>query len=242
MSEEYTFPAYHEEIEKVIRKFGGEKMETYKGKDITPLWDLKGKGLPWSYKYLYKAPKLEKIAIGVQSFRDKLMSYMTIIWPEDDYALPIFSSFWAESEKGGFFIIDFYPTADCICDIPYLEQYMDPLEDIYYKGMSYFPPEAPGRNNPSWFRVLTSPFVITAEFAPSTKELQNRVLELTTGYLDIYHSLWEKDQPRDADYMKALNKRKDAIRINFREKDPGGIMIEKAVGKEIAELSLEALF
>ena len=42
--------------------------------------------------------------------------------------------------------------------------------------------------------------------------------------------------------MKPLIARKEAIRKNFREKDPGGIMIEKAVGKEIAELSLRAYF
>ena len=43
--EEYTFPPYDEEITKMIKKFGGEKMETYQGEDVTPLWDLKGEGL-----------------------------------------------------------------------------------------------------------------------------------------------------------------------------------------------------
>ena len=40
--EEYTFPPYDEEITKMIKKFGGERMETYQGEDVTPLWDLKG--------------------------------------------------------------------------------------------------------------------------------------------------------------------------------------------------------
>jgi hypothetical protein len=53
---------------------------------------------------------------------------------------------------------------------------------------------------------------------------------------------WEKDQPRDPDYMKPLNRRKDAIKENFREKDPGGFMMEKAVGKDLADLGLRALF
>ena len=88
---------------KVLEKFGGTKMETYKGKDIRPLWDLKGGPILWSYKYLYAAPKLEKIAITVQSFKDKLMCYTTIIWPDDHHALPVFSTFWAESEKGSLF-------------------------------------------------------------------------------------------------------------------------------------------
>jgi len=42
--------------------------------------------------------------------------------------------------------------------------------------------------------------------------------------------------------MKPLNRRKDAIKENFREKDPGGFMMEKAVGKDLADLGLRALF
>jgi hypothetical protein len=35
---------------------------------------------------------------------------------------------------------------------------------------------------------------------------------------------------------------KEAIRVNFREKDPGSYMMEKAVGKKLAELSVKVLF
>lgn len=241
MTEPYTFPPYEEEINSILKKFGGERMETYNGEDVTPLWDLKGEGLPWSYKYLYAAPKLEKIVTAVQSYRDKLMTYMTIIWPDDQHALPVYSAFWAESAKGSFFILDLYPTADCICDIPYMEKYLEPLEDIFQKGMEYYPHQGPGRN-PNWYRALTSPYALAADLFPGNKEDQNRILELITGYLTAYYQLWEKDEPRDHDYMKPLIARREAIRQNFREKDPGGYMIEKAVGKEIAELSLRAYF
>ena len=86
-------------------------METYQGEDITPLWDLKGKGLPWSHKHLYAAPKLGKIVFMVKSFRNKLMSYGT-----------------------------------SICDIPYMEHYLEPLEDAFSKGMEYFPSLGTGKN------------------------------------------------------------------------------------------------
>jgi hypothetical protein len=76
MSEEYSFPPYNDEMMKVIDKFGAKKIEKYRGEDVTPLWDLKGGPLLRSFKYLYAAPKLEKIAITVQSFRDKLMTYI----------------------------------------------------------------------------------------------------------------------------------------------------------------------
>ena len=241
MSEEYTFPPYDEDISTIIKKFGGERMETYNGEDVTPLWDLKGEGLEWSFKYLYSAPKLEKIVHVVQSYRDKLMVYGTIIWPDDTHALPIYSAFWAESAKGSFFLLDFYPTADCICDIPYMEKYLEPLEDLFYKGMEYYPNQGPGRN-PNWFRVLLSPYTLAADIFPGTKKDQNQILELMTGYLRVYYDLWKSDEPQDPEYMKPLIARREAMRKELREKDPGGVMMEKAVGKEIAELSIKTYF
>ena len=240
MAEEYSFPQYGEKVQAIIDIFGGTRLETYKGRDITPLWDLKGGPLLWSYKHLYAAPKLDKIAVTVQSFRDKLMTYATMIWPDDDHALPIFSSFWAESEKGSYFIIDFYPTADCICDLAYLEQYLEPLEDVYDRGKKRYP--GVSNRDPDWFRAMVSPYYINADFHPSTKTTQNQLMDLTLAYLDIYHRLWQEDEPRSAAYMQRLNERKEAIRANLRDKDPGGFMIEQAVGKELAELSLWALF
>jgi hypothetical protein len=241
MPEEYTFPPYDEDISTLIKKFGGERMETYNGEDVTPLWDLKGEGLEWSFKYLYSAPKLEKIVHVVQSYRDKLMVYGTIIWPDDTHALPIYSAFWAESAKGSFFLLDFYPTADCICDIPYMEKYLEPLEDIFYKGMEYYPNQGPGRN-PSWFRALLSPYTLAADIFPGTKNDQNQILELMTGYLNVYYELWKNDEPQDPEYMKPLIARREAMRKELREKDPGGVMMEKAVGTEIAELSIKTYF
>ena len=240
MSEEYSFPEYGEALQKIIDMFGATKLETYKGKDITPLWDLKGGSLLWSYKYLYAAPKLDKIVITVQSFRDKLMTYGTMIWPDDEHALPVYSSFWAESAKGCYFLVDLYPTADCICDIPYMKQYLEPLEDVYDKGKKVFP--GISNRDPNWFRAMISPYYINADFHPSTKEKQNQLMDITIEYLKIYHGLWEKDVQRDQEYMHRLNERKEAIRTNMLEKDPGGFMIEQAVGKELAELSLWAIF
>lgn len=237
---EYRFPPYGERLQEAIDFFGGEKMQTYRGMDVTPLWDLSGGPLLWSYKYLYAVPKLEKIVLTVQSFRDKLMSYAAMIWPDDQHALPVFSSFWAESEKGSYFILDFYPTTDCICDIPYLEHYLDPLEPVYDRGKKRFPTVS--SRDPSWFRAMVSPYYLNADFHPSTTETQNFLLDLTTDYLRIYHRLWESDQRRDPACMQRRNERKEALRANMIEKDPGGFMMEQAVGRELAELSLLALF
>jgi hypothetical protein len=121
-----------------------------------------------------------------------------------------------------------------------MEKYLEPLEDVYAEGKKHFP-NVSGRD-PNWFRAIISPYYINADFHPSTKETQDRLLGLTIDYLDVYHSLWEKEEPSDPEYMKRLNERKAAIRQNMRDKDPGGIMVEQAVVKEIAGLSLRAVF
>ena len=239
MSEEYTFSPYAEKVREAIKEFGGTVMEQYRGYDISPLWDQNGEGYS-GFKYLYKAPKLEKIAFGVGSFREKLMSYALMIWPDDDHALPVYSSYWAESAKGSFFIIDCYPLADCIRDLPYLEKYLAPLEDIYGRGLEQFPPSKVRSEN--WFRAAASPYVITTE-ADATRENQERLMSLTLDYLKVYIDLWKKESPSPPEYMKELNARKEAIRKTFEARDSiGDVMLTRAIGKELAHLSLITQF
>jgi hypothetical protein len=240
MSEDYSFPPFGQEMNKVLEKFGGRRMETYDGEDITPLWNLQGGGLVSSYKYLYAAPKLEKIVITESSFRERLMSFAVNILPDNNHALPIYICFWAESARGSYFTLDFFPAADCICDIPYLEHYIEPLESAYSRGIEQY--HEISTREPTWFRAMKSPCYINADISPSTKQSQDFLLGLAVEYLSIYHRLWEQDEVRDDSYMLRLNERKEAIRQNFREKDPGSYMMEKAVGKELAELSIKALF
>lgn len=239
MSDEYTFAPYAEKMQEAVKEFGGSIMETYRGHDIRPLWNQQGEGYT-GFKYLYKAPKLEKIALGVGYFREKLASYAIMIWPEDEYALPLYSGYWAESAKGSFFIIDLYPLADCIRDLAYMEKYLCPLEDIYQKGLEWFPPANVRSEN--WFRALASPYLITTE-ADATKQNQERLMTLTLEYLNVFIDLWKKEEPRPPDYMKELNARKEAIRKTFQERDSiGDTMLTRAIGKELAHLSLITQF
>jgi hypothetical protein len=239
MSEEYSFPPYAEKVQELLKEFGGTVIEQYQGYDIKPLWDQQGEGYT-GFKYLYKAPKLEKIAFGVGAFREKLMSYALMIWPDDNYALPIYSGYWAESAKGSFFIIDLYPLADCIRNLPYLEKYLSPLEEIYERGLEHFPPSKVRSEN--WFRTISSPYVITTE-AEATKENQEKLLTLTLDYLTVYINLWKKEEPSSPDYMKELNARKEAIRKTFQARDSiGDMMLTRAIGKELAHLSLLTQF
>jgi hypothetical protein len=240
MSEEqHAFPPYEEKVREGLKPFDGKAIDVYKGKDMRPLHNLKGKNMD-GHKYLYSAPKLDKISFAVHSFKGMLMSYGVSIWTDDEHALPTFSSYWAESAKGSFFLIDFYPPVDCIVDIDYMERYLSPLEGLYEKGTKLFP-ERFGRST-NWFRALVSPYCLSADFAPSTKKTQDAILELTLGYLAIYVDLWKKDEPRDPSYMKPLIERRNAIKKTFIENDPGGKMVELAVGPELAELSIMASF
>jgi len=237
--EQHTFPPYEEKMKEALKPFNLKVMDFYQGEDIRLFRDLKGKNME-SSKYLYKAPKLEKVTFAVHNFKGMLMSYGVIIWPDDDYSLPTFSSYWAESAKGSYFIIDFYPPVDCIINTEYMEHYLAPLEDLYEKGARIFPDRF-GRS-PDWFRALVSPYCLTADFAPSTKKTQEAIMELTLGYLALYIDLWNKDEPRDPAYMKNLIQRRNAIKEVFRKNDPGAKMMEVAVGHKLADLSIRTSF
>jgi hypothetical protein len=77
----------------------------------------------------------------------------------------------------------------------------------------------------------------------SSRENQERILGLTLEYLKIYVDLWKKDEPRPLENMKELNARKEAIRMTFQAKDSiGDMMLSKAIGKELAHLSLITQF
>jgi hypothetical protein len=94
----------------------------------------------------------------------------------------------------------------------------------------------------NWFRTLTSPYIITTE-AEATPENQERLLDLTLDYLKVYIDLWKKEEPSPPEYMKELNARKEAIRITFQERDSiGDMMLTRALGKELAQLSLITQF
>jgi len=237
--EKHTFPPYEEKMKEALTPFNAKVLDSYEGKDLRLLQNLKGRNME-SCKHLYKAPKLEKFTFAVHNFKDMLMSYGVLIWPDDNHALPTFSSYWAESAKGSYFIIDFYPPVDCILDTDYMKQYLAPLEDLYEKGADLFPDRF-GRS-PDWFRALVSPYCLTADFAPSTKKTRETIMEITLGYLAVYFDMWEKDKPRDPEYMEPLIKRRNAIKAVFIENDPGVKMMEVAVGHEMAELSIKISF
>jgi len=239
MSEEYSFPPFNEKMKEAMKAFDGKVITDYRGHDIRPMWDQKGEGYT-GFKYLYKAPKLEKVVHGFGSFREKLMSCAIIIWPDDSHALPIYSVYWADSAKGSFFILDLYPLADCIRDLPYMEKYLEPLEEAYQKGIDYFP--SLGGRSYNWFRALVSPYCLTGNIDAS-KENQNRIMELVFDYLNVYIDLWKKDEAKSPEEMREYNARKEAIRTTFQARDTiGDMMLTKAIGKELAHMSLITQF
>ena len=97
--ENYTFPPYEEKIQEALKPFNPKQLDFYRGKDIRIFQELKGKNME-SSKYLYEAPKLEKISYAVHNFKDMLMSYGVIIWPDDEHALPNFLPTGPKVPKG----------------------------------------------------------------------------------------------------------------------------------------------
>jgi hypothetical protein len=90
--------------------------------------------------------------------------------------------------------------------------------------------------------VVCSPYLIATE-AEATPENRDKLLDLTADYLRVYIDLWKKEGPSPAAYMKELNVRKNAIRAVFQARDSiGDMMLTKAIGKELAHLSLITQF
>ena len=88
---------------------------------------------------------------------------------------------------------------------------------------------------------LALTFLLSSALPGSAAELTQRDWMITL--IDaLGWSYGLPDEPQDPEYMKPLIARREAMRKNLREKDPGGVMMEKAVGKEIAELSIKTYF
>ncbi len=240
MSDIFEFPPYEKEISSLLEQFNATKLDTYRGHELSTFENITGGSMNNSICRLYKAPKLEKIVFSLQKFREKLECYTFCLWPDDSHGLPIFSTFWAEGIKSSYFMVDFYPTADCVCNFPYLEQYLEPLEDRYDQAKKIYPMNS--WRDPNWSRFICSPYYISSEVEPSSKESQEQIFDIIKSYINIYHELWEKDEPREADYMKRLIERREGIRKILYEFDPGGPMMENALGPVMAKSYLRLIF
>jgi hypothetical protein len=186
--------------------------------------------------------KIEKMNVGWSIIRGAMLISTCMGWPRDDYDFPVLTTTWDESEKHVHMIADFMPLTDLVMNEWYLEKYLDPFEPIFKPYTDLL--EAPA-GNLSWFRALSSPYVIVGRNkADPERATMRRGLECLCTYVKYWlEEIVAKAEPiTDPAYKEQVRARKEKIRDIYRRKDPGGPIMVALFGKELAWRGLKLTF
>lgn len=205
---------------------------------------LKEKGMaPMKGDRLYLCnDKIEKLGFGWIIIRDAMLISTCMGWPRDDYDFPVLGTTWDESEKHVHMIADFMPLVDLTMNEWYLEKYLDPVEPIFKQYTDLL--EAPA-GNLSWFRALSSPYVIVGRNkADPERATMKRALDCLCRYVKYWiEEIVAKAEPvTDPPYREQVKAKKEKIRDIYRRKDPGGPVMTALFGKELAWKGLKLTF
>ncbi|RMF97992.1 MAG: hypothetical protein D6734_00985 [Candidatus Schekmanbacteria bacterium] len=229
---------YFDEILDGIKPMNPVEMKEYKGNDISEFRKIETDMMTQEI-ICYSADKIDKIVTMKSTILGgKLIVWATNIVPSDEYDLPIFSS---ELVQGSHISlrVDLIPTADCGRDINYLKKYVEPIQPLWEK---YKDIEGMCLERYLWFRVMLSPFYTCGKFKYEQEGIEDKCLEITKDYLNLYVKFWQEAEKQNSEYMKSLVERKRKMFETLRENDPGGGPLKKALGEEKAEIILSLLF
>ena len=236
MAEKFEFSSYNETMKEVLKPLNPILLDEYEGHDIRGLRNI---DTPMAKGYIkaFKADKIEKIGFShVEFMGGKFLASACVITPSSDYALPIYMSDWDEGQKAIHIITDLLPSTDCGRDNEYLAKYLDPIAPLWekYRVMPGLEPI-----KLSWFRAMQSPYIITGRPPQEPEKIRKMTLDAQVDYLRYWISLWEKDEPRDPEYMKPLLERRAVMRDFLRHRDPGEGPLSKALGHDNAVVFLK---
>jgi len=230
---------YFETLLEGLKPINPKRMTTFKGKDITFLENIEADMMKEEI-HCYEAEKIEKIIMMKATILGgKLIVWATNIVPKDEYDLPIFSSELVQAVNHISLRVDLIPTADCGRDMGYLTKYMEPMEPLWEKYK-----DIPGMSNEGylWFRAMLSPFYTGGKFKYEQEGMEDKSLEITADYLNLYTKFWSDAQKQDPKYMELLIGRKKAMFATLRENDPGEGPMRKAFGEETSDFIFSLLF
>lgn len=230
---------YYQNIVETLKPLSPQRLTQYQGEDITQFEEIKIEMMTQDLR-AFKADKLKKIVtITTEVMGGKIIVYGTIIIPEDDYPLPIFTSEIVFTGNHLGLRVDFIPLADCARDLDYLEKYVMPMEDLWKKHKGI---EGSGIERYVWQRVMLSPFYSYGKYKYEIANIEEQVLEITIDYLKLYTKLWADVQPADSGYMKLLNDRKNIMLKTMLENDPGEMWLKQSLDEQTAKRIMALLF
>ena len=231
---------YYERVFEALAPLNPQRMTEFDGEDITQFEKIETEMMTQHLK-VFKADKLKKITtITTEIMGGKIIVYGTIIVPEDEYPLPLFTSELVPTVNHLSLRVDFIPLADLARDPDYLEKYIMPMEDLWQKHREF---EGSGIERYVWQRVMLSPFYSYGKYKYDKNEnIVEKSLDITIDYLKLYTKLWADVEKADPEYMKLLNERKRIMLDTMLEYDPGEGPLKKALGAEAAHKILALLF
>lgn len=231
---------YYEKIVEALAPLTPQPMKEFKGEDITDIEEITIEDMMTQQLRVFKADKVEKIVtLTTEVMGGKIIVYGTTIIPEDEYPLPLFTSELVLTGNHLGLRVDFIPLVDCARDAEYLEKYIMPMEGLWkkYKGL-----EGSGIERYVWQRVMLSPFYTYGKYKYDIENIEEKSLDITIEYLNLYTQLWADVQPADPGYMGPLNERKRIMLKTMLEYDPGEMWLRQSLDEETTHKILALLF
>jgi hypothetical protein len=171
---------------------------------------------------------------------NRILTAALIIFPHDDYDLPILVMEWNETEKTISLVIDLVPTVDLVMYDDYRTKYIDGLEQYWmkYKSLSGMEP-----NRFAWVRMMFSPYYLSGSLSKDKEKNIDDSLGIIKSYLDYWLTQRESAVPIADENMKAyIKNRKQKMREHFRSGDEGAKTLAQMVGQETMDLLLTCNF
>ncbi len=220
-----------------LKNFAMQPIATLEGKLVKPFWEgldtpfLKGCIRP------YTMEKCEKVSVCNCILMNRILTAALIIFPHDDYDLPILVMEWNETEKTISLVIDLVPTVDLVMYDDYRTKYIDGLEQYWMKYKSLSGME------PNRFAWVFSPYYLSGSLSKDKEKNIDDSLGIIKSYLDYWLTQRESAVPIADENMKAyIKNRKQKMREHFRSGDEGAKTLAQMVGQETMDLLLTCNF
>jgi len=223
-----------------IEKLNPRPISTWEGMDVTDIQEMR-KPMMDGCMYSFETDKLEKINLGFLVFMKRMAGTFITLFPRDNYDFPVFSAELIENPGNLHFLMDMHPLRDLVIDEWYRQKYLDPVEPLWKEYADIHNDVNP--NN--WWRSFLSTYPVSGRHKPAEDRSNiNRVAEYLSKYLDYYLTeVVAKAGPQnDAAGLEFANRKKKAIRMIYRTRDPGAGPLVRVMGVEGAKKIVACLF
>ncbi len=213
MDTNMTWTPYLEKITEQLGSLTDHELSEYDGRSLPAL-------PPPSELKAFKSEKAAKICVGSFRVDNSLQIGLCTIFPEKGLDLPLFISYWQESEKEVSFMVDLMPPVDTFVDEPYREKYLEPLGPLWEK-FAALPGICPEEDDA--LRSVCSINYTAARVPIKNPGLRAAALAPHTAYLKKYCEHLQAARPiENSAKLREIERKTASVRgllqVRFREK------------------------